>query len=47
MSQFVNEVKRTDFSSEVSIVPIISRKGMCVHEKIKDIESQSLLNEKC
>lgn len=47
MSQFVNEIKRTEYSEEVSVVPIVSRKGLCVHEKIKDIESQSLINEKC
>jgi hypothetical protein len=47
ISQIVNESKKTDFSDKVSIVPIISRKGLCVHEKIKDSPSVSLLNERC
>ncbi|TNV83211.1 hypothetical protein FGO68_gene2312 [Halteria grandinella] len=47
MSQIVNEIKRTQFSAEVSVVPIVSRKGLCVHENMKDIPYVSLLNERC
>jgi hypothetical protein len=28
-------------------VPVVSRKGLCVHEKIKDIPSINSMNEKC
>ena len=45
ISQIVNEIKRTGFSEEVSVVPIVSRKGLCVNEALKDITSVSLLNE--
>lgn len=47
ISQIVNEIKRTDFSREVSVVPIVSRRGLCVHESLKDLQNVGQLNEKC
>ena len=47
ISQIVNEIKRTKFSDEVTVVPIVSRKGLCVHENLKDVASLSLINERC
>ncbi|CDW73958.1 atp-dependent rna helicase [Stylonychia lemnae] len=47
ISQIINEIKRTEFADQISVVPIISRRGLCVHEKLKDITNSALLNEKC
>jgi len=45
ISQFVNEIKKTPF--QVKVVPLISRKGLCVNEKLKDLPSLLQLNDKC
>ena len=37
MDQLINEIKKTKFSKDISAVPLISRKGMCVNESVKDI----------
>ena len=48
MSQLVSELKRCEtFSDKVSIVSLTSRKGLCVHETIKKIQSATYQNEKC
>ena len=48
MSQLVSELKKCEsFKGSVSIVTLTSRKGLCVHEKVKKVESVTLQNEKC
>ena len=47
MSQIVSELKKCGvYKDRVKIVTLTSRKGLCVHEKIKNYES-TYLNEKC
>ena len=48
MTQVVNELKKcTKFLQRVTIVPLTSRKGLCVHPKLKLTESATALTEKC
>jgi chromosome transmission fidelity protein 1 len=47
ISQIINEIKKTNFSDKISVVPIISRKGLCVHEKLKETLNVQALNDKC
>ena len=47
MSQIVNELKKCPaYNERVKIVTLTSRKGLCVHERIKNYEVGAL-NEKC
>ena len=47
MSQLVNELKRcSKYANRVQIVPLTSRKGLCVHEKLKDLDGTHL-HDKC
>lgn len=48
MSQIVHELRRCEtFSDRVIIVPLVSRKGLCVHPAIKDKVEAAAINEKC
>ena len=48
MSQLVAELKKCEvFAGSVSIVTLTSRKGLCVHETVKKVESVAMQNEKC
>ena len=48
MSQLVSELKKCYiFEGKVSIVTLTSRKGLCVHESIKNIHSLNYLNDRC
>ena len=47
MSQLVGELKKCSaYNERVKIVTLTSRKGLCVHERIKHLEVGAL-NEKC
>ena len=47
LSQFVREVKKSPFGSEVSLVSLASRAVMCVNPIVKKLPSQAAINEKC
>ena len=48
MNQLVSELKKIDaFRDKIKVVALTSRKGLCVHPKVKKIESSLLLTEKC
>lgn len=48
MIQIVNELKKCrKFAGRVSIVSLTSRKGLCVHPKVKNFQSANILTEKC
>ena len=48
MSQLVKELGRCEqFRDRVSIVPLTSRKGLCVHEQVGKIDSVQMMTEKC
>ena len=47
MSQLVSELKKCfAFKDRVKIVALTSRKGLCVNEKIKNLDGYQL-NDKC
>ena len=47
LSQFVREVKKSPFGSDVSLVSLASRAVMCVNPSVKKLPSQAAINEKC
>ena len=47
LSQFVDELRKTKFASEVKVVSLGSRKTMCINEKVKKLVNQSRINEAC
>lgn len=47
ISQFIQEIKRVDKFKDLTVVPLIGRKGLCVHPKYKDMEKVESLNDKC
>jgi len=47
LSQFVREVKKSPFGSDVSLVSLASRAVMCVNPTVKKLSSQAAVNEKC
>lgn len=48
ISQFINEIKKVPFFCErLVVVPLTSRKGLCVHPKIKLEENLTRLTDRC
>jgi len=47
LSQFVREVKKSPFGSDISLVSLASRAVMCVNPSVKKLPSQAAINEKC
>ena len=47
LSQFVREVKKSPFGSDISVVSLASRGVLCVNPSVKNLQSQSAINEKC
>ena len=47
LSQFVREVKKSPFSSDVTLVSLASRGVMCVNPAVKRLQSQAAINEAC
>ena len=47
LSQFVREIKKSPFGSDISVVSLASRAVLCVNPAVKKLQSQSAINEKC
>ena len=47
LSQFVREIKKSPFGSDISVVSLASRGVLCVNPAVKKLQSQSAINEKC
>ena len=47
LSQFVREIKKSPFGSEISVVSLASRAVLCVNPGVKKLQSQSAINERC
>ena len=47
LSQFVREVKKSPFGSDISVVSLASRGVLCINPSVKKLQSQSAINEKC
>lgn len=49
LSQFVNEIKKTNFSKEynLEIITLGSRKQLCIHPRISNYKSSNSMNDAC
>ncbi|KAG9455801.1 hypothetical protein H6P81_000309 [Aristolochia fimbriata] len=47
LSQFVKELRKTDFSSKVKVVSLGSRKNFCINEDVLRLGNSTRINEKC
>ncbi|GMH15967.1 hypothetical protein Nepgr_017808 [Nepenthes gracilis] len=47
LSQFVKELRKTAFGSELSVVSLGSRKNFCINEEVLKLGSTTRINERC
>eukprot|EP00960_Hanusia_phi_P070589 767339-Hanusia_phi.AAC.4 len=47
LSQFMNEVKRTEWGKNLKAVALASRKGMCINPKVSCLKSSTRINAAC
>uniref|UniRef100_A0A7N0UY48 Helicase ATP-binding domain-containing protein n=1 Tax=Kalanchoe fedtschenkoi TaxID=63787 RepID=A0A7N0UY48_KALFE len=47
LSQFIKELKKTNFASEIRVVCLGSRKNFCINEEVLKLGSSTRINEKC
>ncbi|KAF6986590.1 hypothetical protein CFC21_004324 [Triticum aestivum] len=47
LSQFVRELKRTDFSGKLRTVCLGSRKSLCINKDVQKLGSANRINERC
>ncbi len=47
LSQFLHEIKKTEFASSIKVVSLGSRKNLCINPTVLSITSPSRMNDKC
>ncbi|KAJ9568323.1 hypothetical protein OSB04_004289 [Centaurea solstitialis] len=47
LSQFVKELRKTVFGSELKVASLGSRKNFCINEEVLKLGSSTLINERC
>ncbi|KAL3840893.1 hypothetical protein ACJIZ3_025484 [Penstemon smallii] len=47
LSQFVKELRKTKFASELKVVCLGSRKSLCINEEVLKLGSSTRINERC
>ncbi|TYK04029.1 ATP-dependent DNA helicase chl1 [Cucumis melo var. makuwa] len=47
LSQFIRELRKTVFASELNVICLGSRKNFCINEEVLKLGSASHMNEKC
>ncbi|ODM93421.1 putative ATP-dependent RNA helicase DDX11-like protein 8 [Orchesella cincta] len=47
LSQFANELKRTEFASKVTTCSLGSRQNLCINPDVTKLKNLSLINERC
>lgn len=47
LSQFISELRKTKFSSELKVVCLGSRKNLCINEEVLKLGNSTLINERC
>ncbi|KAG9141107.1 hypothetical protein Leryth_001607 [Lithospermum erythrorhizon] len=47
LTQFINELKKTQFASELKVVCLGSRKNMCINEEVLRLGNPTRINERC
>ncbi|KAI3870964.1 hypothetical protein MKW92_041499 [Papaver armeniacum] len=47
LSQFVKELRRTVFATQLNVVSLGSRKNMCINEEVLKLNNSARINERC
>ncbi|XP_031252752.1 ATP-dependent DNA helicase DDX11 [Pistacia vera] len=47
LSQFVKELRKTNFANEIKVVSLGSRKNFCINEEVLRLGSSTQINERC
>ncbi|XP_073146614.1 uncharacterized protein [Henckelia pumila] len=47
LSQFISELKKTKFASELKVVCLGSRKNLCINEEVLKLGNSTRINERC
>ena len=47
LSQFVKEIQKTDFASDIRLISLASRSNMCINDSVLALKNSSLINERC
>ncbi|KAL3881003.1 hypothetical protein ACJMK2_033204 [Sinanodonta woodiana] len=47
LSQFVREVMKSPYGEDVKVISLGSRQNLCIHSAVKQLKSQSLINDAC
>ncbi len=47
LTQFVDEIQKTIYKDKVKVVPLASRKSLCVNDKVSKLSNDSYINDKC
>jgi chromosome transmission fidelity protein 1 len=47
LSQFMGEIRRTEWGKDLKAVVLASRKSMCIHEKVSSLKSSTRVNAAC
>ncbi|MFS7974276.1 putative RNA helicase chromatin remodeling SNF2 family [Helianthus anomalus] len=47
LSQFVKELRKTDFGNELKVACLGSRKNFCINEEVMKLGNSTLINERC
>ncbi|KAI9328210.1 hypothetical protein DFJ73DRAFT_964574, partial [Zopfochytrium polystomum] len=47
LSQFVNELKKTEYSTRTKLVSLGSRKNLCIHKDVSKLKNVTHMNDRC
>ncbi len=47
LSQFVREIQKSPFADDVRVVSLASRNILCIHDQVRKLANNSLVNERC
>ena len=47
LSQFVKEVQKTKFATDIRLVSLASRSNMCINDSVLSLKNPTLINERC
>ena len=47
LAQFVKEIQKTEFASDIRLVSLASRSNMCINDSVLSLKNNSMINERC
>ncbi|KAG6459790.1 hypothetical protein O3G_MSEX011615 [Manduca sexta] len=47
LSQFIGEIKRTEFKDDIRLVTLASRQHYCINSEVNKLKNVNLINERC